>query len=135
LPDLRLEASERFNISPHRARALIRAALRRLALEGKAIRPGSKDPGALALAIRRREFLFHESLQKGDRRTALAAEKDGSKLRGLYAADAMAPDEDDAYEITQAIETELAQIARAMASQGAPPKAPHLREPSAPAAS
>jgi hypothetical protein len=135
LPDLRLEAPERFRISPHQARAAIRATLRRLAREGKAIRPGSAAPEALALAVKRREHLYQECMQKGDRRTALEAEKDCAKLRGLYADHATELSTEDDDEINQAIEAEVARVAHARAAQDAPLPAPHLHDPAAPAAS
>ena len=126
--ELAQSAPKQFKISPDQARTDLRELKKRLMAEGDALCQGKQDPQALALAVKRRERIYHEAVKSGDRRIALEAEKDRCRLLGVYPSDRRDYlDALEVNEIDQAIETELARLAEAGEAEPVDPPAPSQR--------
>ncbi len=81
--------------------------------EGHRIQRQACDPVALALAVRRRERIYHQAIKSNDRRIALDAEKDRCRLLGAYPADREpATPVAEEHDLDLAIERELERLAR-----------------------
>lgn len=136
--DLLTALAEKYALTPRQVQADLRDVWRRLTDEGLAIARRQFDPQLLALAVRRRDRIYHEAVKQGDRRIALEAEKDRCRLLGIYpeeqrssAGETHVSDQADvsrfdAAQIDAAIEHELAQLLQAgQAATSPPPATPH----------
>ena|GEM_PF-1625990 len=120
-------APAQFGISPRQARNDLNEVLARLRAQGERILLGQHDPQSVALAVRRRERIYHEAVQHGDRRIALEAEKDRCRLLGIYPSDRNWQEHElDDATLDRTIEAELARLARG--SQAPPAGAPEEAE-------
>ncbi len=115
-------APAQFGISPRQARSDLNEVLARLRAQGERILLGQHDPQSVALAVRRRERIYHEAVQHGDRRIALEAEKDRCRLLGIYPSDRNWQEQElDDVTLDRTIEAELARLA---CGSQAPPAGP-----------
>ena len=117
-------APAQFGISPRQARGDLKEVLARLRAQGERILLGQHDPQSVALAVRRRERLYHEAVQHGDRRIALEAEKDRCRLLGIYPSDRTWQEHElDDATLDRTIEAELARLAHGSQAPAAGPAA------------
>lgn len=130
LDEVERAAPQQFSITPRQARADVQELLRRLFEDGDKARRREHNPPALALAIKRRERIYHEAVKHGDRRVALEAEKDRCRLLGVYPDDQPAAVEED-HDLDQAIRWELARLARDGQAAAAAPVAGDECQPDA----
>ncbi len=122
--DVMAALAEKYGLTPRQIQADLRDVWQRLSTEGEAIARRQWDPQHLALAVKRRDRIYHEAVKNGDRRIALEAEKDRCRLLGIYPEEQRTSEGDgDAVQIDAAIERELAKVLQAGETEVSPPVA------------
>jgi hypothetical protein len=105
--------AQKFKVSLRQAHFDVGVLLARLEAKGAEAGRGKQGTPAveLAVAVKRRERIFQETLARGDAKLALEVEKDRCRLLSLY--EEPAEEEEKEYDYDAAIERELARLAEA----------------------